>query len=78
MAYSKFKSYSKKEKYFMRRKNFFKDEIWHWENCVIDEDSTIDQINEQQEMIAKLKKRLEKNENKYWAYLKSDEYRKGF
>ena len=63
---------NKKQKYFEGRMDYFKSEIWEAENLASNGDISTE---ESEKEIAKLQKRLDKNEKKYREYKDSDEYK---
>tara|TARA_R110000744_G_scaffold3075_3_gene12035 strand:+ start:4128 stop:4367 length:240 start_codon:yes stop_codon:yes gene_type:complete len=63
---------NKKQKYFEGRMDNFKSEIWESENLARNGDISTE---ESEKEIAKLQKRLDKNEKKYREYKDSDEYK---
>tara|TARA_B110000858_G_C17678835_1_gene415564 strand:- start:650 stop:880 length:231 start_codon:yes stop_codon:yes gene_type:complete len=63
---------SKKQKYFEGRMDNFKSEIWESKNLARNGDISTE---ESEKEIAKLQKRLDRNEKKYREYKDSDEYK---
>ena len=63
---------NKKQKYFEGRMDTFKSAIWESENLASNGDISTE---ESEKEIAKLQKKLDKNEKKYREYTESAEYK---